>query len=246
MQQSIAQMTERAGQMRDAMADVQASIQNAASDTRMFDQLAGGAQLLTASFQAVTGAAEMLGIEMGDDVEVIAKLQAAMGVVNGLSVIQTSLQKQSAVMQGVQAIQTAAAAAAQTSYASATGTATIAQAAFNAVAKANPYVLLASAVVAVGTALYAFAAASGKAKKEAEELAKAEEEAKKKADDARQAFVNASAEAMNSASRRECALHLVKAKHLEHGGKPYFSPRVPPFRPCVAERPAARNAALYD
>lgn len=201
MQKSIQQMTERAGNMRDAMADVQASINNAASDTRVFDQIAGGAQLMTASFQTATGAAEMLGIEMGDNVEVIAKLQAAMGVVNGLTTIQTALQKQSAVMQGVQAVQAAAAAAAQTSLAGATGAATIAQKAFNIVANANPYVLLATAVAAVGTALYAFASASDKAEKEAEEMAKAEEEAAKKADESRQSFINASAEAMNSASR---------------------------------------------
>ena len=195
MQKSIQQMTERAGDMRDAMADVQASINNAASDTRVFDQLSGGAQLLTASFQAATGAANLLGIEMGDNVEVIAKLQAAMGVVNGLATIQNALQKQSAVMQGVQAMQTAAAAAAQTSYATATGAATVAQKAFNMVANANPYVLLASAVAAVGTALYAFASASSKAKKEAEELKKAEEQAKQAAEQHRQSLVNAASEA---------------------------------------------------
>ena len=195
MQKSIQQMTERAGNMKDAMADVQASINNAASDTRVFDQLSGGAQLLTASFQAATGAANLLGIEMGDNVEVIAKLQAAMGVVNGLQTIQTALQKQSAVMQGVQAVQTAAAAAAQTSYATATGAATVAQKAFNMVANANPYVLLASAVAAVGTALYAFASASSKAKKEAEELKKAEEQAKQAAEQHRQSLVNAASEA---------------------------------------------------
>ena len=38
---------------------------------------------------------------------------------------------------------------------------------------------------------------------------------------------------------------LENAKHMEHGGKPYFSPRVPPFRPGVVKRHAARNAALY-
>ena len=195
MQKSIQQMTERAGNMKDAMADVQASINNAASDTRVFDQLSGGAQLLTASFQAATGAANLLGIEMGDNVEVIAKLQAAMGVVNGLATIQNALQKQSAVMQGVQAVQTAAAAAAQTSYATATGAATVAQKAFNMVANANPYVLLASAVAAVGTALYAFASASSKAKKEAEELKKAEEQAKQAAEQHRQSLVNAASEA---------------------------------------------------
>lgn len=201
MQKSIAQMTERAGNMRDAMADVQASINNAASDTRVFDQIAGGAQLMTAGFQSAVGAMKLFGVETDNNVEVLAQLQAAMGVVNGLQTIQTALQKQSAVMQGVQAVQAAAAAAAQTSLAGATGAATVAQKAFNLVASANPYVLLATAVAAVGTALYAFASASSKAKQEAEEMAKAEEEAAKKADEARQSFVNASAEAMNSASR---------------------------------------------
>lgn len=201
MQKSIAQMTERAGNMRDAMADVQASINNAASDTRVFDQIAGGAQMMTAGFQSAVGAMKLFGVETDNNVEVLAQLQAAMGVVNGLQTIQTALQKQSAVMQGVQAVQAAAAAAAQTSLAGATGAATVAQKAFNVVANANPYVLLATAVAAVGTALYAFASASSKAKQEAEEMAKAEEEAAKKSEDARNAFVNASAEAMNSASR---------------------------------------------
>ena len=201
MQKSIAQMTERAGNMRDAMADVQASINNAASDTRVFDQIAGGAQMMTAGFQSAVGAMKLFGVETDNNVEVLAQLQAAMGVVNGLQTIQTALQKQSAVMQGVQAVQAAAAAAAQTSLAGATGAATVAQKAFNLVANANPYVLLATAVAAVGTALYAFASASSKAKQEAEEMAKAEEEAAKKSEDARNAFVNAAAEAMNSASR---------------------------------------------
>lgn len=201
MQKSIQQLTERAGNMRDAMDDVQASINNAASDTRVFDQIAGGAQLMTAGFQSAVGAMKLFGVETDNNVEVLAQLQAAMGVVNGLQTIQTALQKQSAVMQGVQAVQAAAAAAAQTSLAGATGAATVAQKAFNLVANANPYVLLATAVAAVGTALYAFASASSKAKQEAEELAKAEEAAAKKADESRQSFVNASADAMNSASR---------------------------------------------
>ena len=36
---------------------------------------------------------------------------------------------------------------------------------------------------------------------------------------------------------------FLKAMHMAHGGKPHFSPRVPPFRPCAVWRPAARNAA---
>lgn len=201
MQQSIQRMTERAGDMKDAMGDVQASISNAASDTRTFDQIAGGAQLMTTGYQTLAGAAKLFGIETENNVEVLATLQAAMAVTSGLQTAQNLLQEQSALMMGVQAAQASLAAAAQTAFAAATGSATVAQRAFNVVANANPYVLLATAIIAVGSALYAFASSSSKAEREAEELAKAEEKAAKKAEDARNSFVNTAAEAMNSASR---------------------------------------------
>ena len=143
MQQSIAQMTERAGNMRDAMADVQASITNAASDTRTFDQIAGGMQAATAGFQTVTGAAKLMGIQMGDDVEVIAKLQAAMAVTSGFQTMQNMLQKQSALMQGVNALQKE----------------------FNILANANPYVLLATAAAAVVAAYVAWTSGARDAEK---------------------------------------------------------------------------------
>ena len=152
--QGIQQLTERAGLLQDAMTDVQQSIRNAASDTRMFDQMAQGMSVVTAGFQGLTGAGKLLGIEMGNDVEVIAKLQAAMAVTNSLTTIQTALQKQSALMQGVMAVQAKAAAAAIELEGSATKGATVAQTAFNAVAKANPYVLLATTIAAVGSAMY--------------------------------------------------------------------------------------------
>ena len=173
----IQQLTERAGQAQDAMADVQASIRNAASDTRLFDQMAQGMSVATASIQGLTGAAKLFGIESKDNLEVIAKLQAAMAVTNSLTTIQKALQKESALMQGVLAIQAKAAAAAIELEGSATKGATVAQAAFNAVAKANPYVLLASAVAAVGVALVGFT----KNTKEAESATKEETEAMKQA-----------------------------------------------------------------
>ena len=142
----IQQLTERAGQAQDAMADVQASIQHAASDTRMFDQLAGGATLLTSSLQTAQGAARMFGVEMGDSVKVLADLQAAMAVTSGLQQLQNLLQKQSALMQGVNALQKE----------------------FNLLAAANPYALLATAVAAVAGAYMLYqknASAAEKAQK---------------------------------------------------------------------------------
>ena len=139
----IDQLTERAGEAQDAMADVQQSIRNAASDTRVFDQVAGGMTMLTSTMQTAQGAAKLLGIELGDNVEVIAKLQAAMAVTSGLQQMQNLLQKQSALMQGVNALQKE----------------------FNLLAKANPYVLLASAVAAVAGAYLLWSKNGDKAKK---------------------------------------------------------------------------------
>lgn len=163
MAASIQTLVERAGEVKDAMADVQASIKNAASDTRAFDQVSQGISLMTSSFQTAIGAAKLLGIELDDNVEVIAKLQAAMAVTSGLQQAQNTLQKESALLQGVMAVQTKAATAAIALEGKSTKLATASQAAFNVVAKANPYVLLASAAAAVGAAYIAWARNSKKA-----------------------------------------------------------------------------------
>lgn len=174
----IQQLTERAGEARDAMNDVNAAIQNAASDTRVFDQIAGAAGITVSSFQTLQGAAKLLGVDMGDNVEVIARLQAAMSVTMGLTQMQNALQKESAVMQGVAALQTKANAAAQALLAKNTKMATAAGEALNAVSRSNPYVLLASAIAAVISALIVYskhqkqAAADAKLNEEAIQRAK--------------------------------------------------------------------------
>lgn len=158
--QSIDQLTERAGVVQDAMADVQASIKNAASDTRLFDQVAGSVNVAVSTIQTLQGSLKMLGVDLGDNVKVLAQLQAAMAVTNGLTQIQNQLQKQSAVMQGVLAVKAKALAIATELQAKSTKTATIAQKAFNAVANANPYVLLATGIGAVIGALALFTSGS--------------------------------------------------------------------------------------
>ena len=188
LSKSIDQLTERAGVVRDAMADVQASINHAASDTRVFDQISGTVSLATSTFQTFQGAAKLLGVELGDNVEVIAKLQAAMSVTIGLTQIQNALQKQSAVMQGVAALQTKANAAAQLLLAKNTAVATAAGEAFNAVARLNPYVLIASAVIAAGTALVAFTRHSKEATEAEKQQAEAAELLRKKHEDMQQAI----------------------------------------------------------
>lgn len=163
LQNTINTVTERAGQLRDAMDDASASIQHAASDTRTFDQLAQGASVATSAFQVMQGAGKLLGVEMGDNVEVLARLQAAMSITTGLTTIQNAVQKQSALMQGIMAVQAKAAAAAQAMLAANTGKATAAQKLFNTVAKANPYMLLVTGITAVVGVLGLFGDSSDEA-----------------------------------------------------------------------------------
>lgn len=172
----IDELTEKAGELNDAIADTSQAVTNAASDSRGFDQLAGGIQLVVDGFGLATAGAQAFGLSESDLMEVQTQLQTALVASNALTSMQVNLQKQSALMQGVNVIQTKAAATAETIRTWAVGrgviatkTATIAQAAFNAVAKANPYVLLAMAVVTVVGALYAFAKGNEAAKKAEEE-----------------------------------------------------------------------------
>lgn len=204
----IDKLTNQAGELRDAMDDANRSIRGVASDTKNWDALAGGINVATSAFGGLTGAASLFGAKEEELQELQTKLQASLAISNALSVIQNNLQKESALMLGIRDIREKAAATAIAIRTAAEGrgvivtkAATAAQAAFNLVAKANPYVLLAGAILSVVGVLAALHIGQRKAKESAEALAKAEEEAAQKAKEAREAFVSASAEAMNTASR---------------------------------------------
>ncbi len=205
LQRHIEELTEQAGILRDAMGDSTAAINNAASDTRGFDQMAGALQLAIDGFGLATAGAEMFGVSQEDLVEAQTKLQAALVASNALSSIQNNLQKQSALMQGINIIQTKAAAVAETIKTAAQGrgvivtkAATVAQAAFNAVAKANPYVLLATACLTVVGALYAFAKGSKAAQKAEEERQAQAEKMKQQQEEFAQAIVDSAGEQIAS------------------------------------------------
>lgn len=194
LQAKLETLTKKAGDLRDAMDDVRRAIQGTASDTKNFDALAGGINVVTSSFGAVAGAAAMFGVKQEELLDIQAKLQASLAISNALSVIQNNIQKESALMLGIATIQRKAATiatnletAAKSGNTVATWAATAAQSAFNAVAKANPYVLLASAVITVVGALASFVVGSRKAteaqqaqQEATERQAQAEEELRRK------------------------------------------------------------------
>lgn len=183
MRLHMEELAKKAGTLKDAMDDANREIRGFASDTGNFDALAGGINVLTSSVGAAEGAMTMLGMSQEDLMEIQTKLQASLAISNALSVIQNNLQKESALMLGVRKVQESAAATAIAIRTAAEGkgiiitkAATVAQAAFNLVAKANPYVLLAMALLSVVGAFIAFAKGSD----EATEAEKRQQEQTKK------------------------------------------------------------------
>lgn len=173
-------MAQRAGELKDAMLDAQTEVKAMASDTQTLDATMGAASAASGGMSAVTGTMALMGTTSETASEAQKNLGGAIGIVSGLTAVQNALQKESNLMTGIRTLQTKAAtkaeqldtAAKKKNIAATTG-ATIAQRIFNAVAAANPYVLLAIALVTVVGALVALAAGSNRAAKEQTKLNKA-------------------------------------------------------------------------
>ncbi len=175
------QLSKETATLRDAVKDATAEITNMASDTSDLDAVLGTASAASGGFAAFTGAMELFGAESEDVQEAQKKLQAAIAITTGVQAIQNAVQKQSAVMLGISRIQMAALNKAQVynrlvtiQGTKATLSATVAQKAFNLVASANPYVLLALALVTVVGALVLFASNIDKSAKKQQELNEAQ------------------------------------------------------------------------
>ena len=180
------QMAAKLAQMQDQMADTNAMIKNMASDTGNLDAILQGMAVGTGGFAAVTGAMELFGGESKEVEEAQRKLQAAIALVNGVTAIQNALQKQSALVTKLKALQTAilskfqkentATTVANTTAIKAQGVATETTTkatkglgkALNAL-KSNPVILALSALVALGVGVVAVVKKVRAAQKEAYE-----------------------------------------------------------------------------
>lgn len=138
--------------------------------------MAGGITTVTGAMSAAAGVITLFGDKNERLNEIMMKMQSLMAITVGLQQVSTNLSKESNVMLGIEALQRAAAAKAAMLQAKGTIAATVAQKAFNVVAKANPYVLLASAIITVVGALVAFTRGTKEAKKQEEELQKQAQE----------------------------------------------------------------------
>lgn len=175
------QLSKETAILRDAFIDATAEITRMASDTSNLDAVLSFAAGASGGFAAFTGAMELFGSESEEVQEAQKKLQAAIAITTGIQAIQNAVQKQSAIMLGISRLQMAALSKAQVynrlvtmQGTKATLAATIAQKAFNLIAAANPYVLLALALVTVVGALVLFASNTDKSAKNQQKLNEAQ------------------------------------------------------------------------
>lgn len=190
--QRIDELTAKASMFKDAMLDVQQSISESASDTANWDAFQQLVDISTSTMQSFAGIAGLSEESVEGLTRTIAAMQTIGAASNTVIKIGNALQKQSALMLGVRRVQELAAAtaikirtAAEVKGTTATVAATVAQKTLNAVAKANPYVLLASAVIAAGAALITFAKKSNEATKAEKARKEAAEEEAESVKDAR-------------------------------------------------------------
>lgn len=180
--QSLDIAIRKAAELQDVMADTNQAIKNASSDTQGMDALKDaldiGKDLATAYAGAV---AKLTGSEKAYK-DMIANVAMIQGGFNAAIKTYNALQPQSNLLIAIGNIQLKAKAVAETLATKTTKEATIAQRVFNAVAKANPYVLLATAAIAAATAIGGYMLATKKSaeeekrhKRELEELKEAQD-----------------------------------------------------------------------
>lgn len=168
------QLLQKTGQMKDAMMDAQNEVKQMASDTSTLNSVLAGAQAAAGGFSVALGIMNLVGDKDSETAKELAeaqrKLQSAIAITTGLQALQNALQKESALMMGVNKLRILAAAAAQKAYAAATRDATAAQEVFNKVAKSNVYIWLAGIILSVVGAIAAFTRGSKDQKEELEKV----------------------------------------------------------------------------
>ena len=169
----INELQKEAAAYKDAVGDAQQAIRQLSSDTFAFDAAAAGIDLMSSALQTYIS----LGFSSADTTEklsqVLGKLKTAENAAAFAIKALNELNKDTGhIMQLIGNIQSAAAVKAA-KLAQATGKATLAQKAFNLVAKANPYVLLATAIAALVIGIGSYIAITKKSTSAADEAARA-------------------------------------------------------------------------
>ena len=141
------EIAQKAGKMKDAIADASTSVNRFANDTQNLKAAADAMSMVAAGASIATGAMGLLGMESEDVKNAILKVQSAMAILNGVQSIANALNKDSALLQKMKQIYLQAEAAAQTKAAAATAAKTTATKA-GAIAEATQTTATAAQTVA--------------------------------------------------------------------------------------------------
>lgn len=213
MAQRLEEAKARAAELTDTIGDLRQQVQAMASDTAAFDAFKQGVGVVRDTMTALIAVTGLAGEDEKKFQKAVADITRTFTVFNAIIGITNALQKQSALMTGIQSLQAWAAARAKTAETAATTASnvanaqntaaeaanavattadataktaataatvklTIAQRAFNAAARMNPYVILAMALVGAVGALYAFVSAADDATDAQKKLNEQQEKAK--------------------------------------------------------------------
>jgi len=150
------ELVAKAGELQQAISHTKNTIGAMGSDTQAFDSILAGTQMVAGGFSIMEGAAVLAGGADQDLQKQMAKLQAVIAITIGVQQVATTVTKEGALMTGIATMQEWARTTAQKLGTESTIAATIAQKALNLVAEANPYILLATGVLAVVAAVLAW------------------------------------------------------------------------------------------
>ena len=208
--EEFTQLAEYAGSLSDAIGDARAAVSGYADDALSINAATEAMGTLASVGSVATGVMGMLGVENDNLQRTLVKVQSAMAVANGIQQIANNLNADSALMLRLRSVwnDVVTASTARNSVATgvntvATNANTVATRAWN-VAKAISKALfgdLTGLILVGAAALATYSIATDNAKESEEEQNRVLEEAKKKIDEQREAYVNATAQYNNTASR---------------------------------------------
>lgn len=196
-----AALEQQAGQIADALGDVSARVNANADDFQNFNAVMEGAKGLTAFAQGVAGVTSLLGINNDAVTKTIQVMMSLQSIMTSLNVVQQMFNKDSKVRIALEKLlsttntKVAATTAVETG---ATKAATVAQRGLNAAMKANPIILIVSALISLIAVTGTFIKKSIEAKKASEDEAKANEDLKKSIEDLEKTRRQAAADTSNN------------------------------------------------
>lgn len=175
LQRDMEATIQKAAQLKNTVSDIREEINKRSSNTASLDAFK---QALEVGKSAMTTYAAGIAKLTGDEKalkDMIANITIVQSGFNTAIQVAQALHRKSSLMNGIRIAQSKAATLAIKAETSATKGATAAQRVFNAVAKANPYVLLATVAITAAAAIGTYMLATKKSREEDEKAAKEKE-----------------------------------------------------------------------